>query len=116
MTLSRRGFLGAATLWLAGRALAIPSGYYGPAFDMPHHAQWTRQTKAHNNILVNGQGLLVRTAKAAGRIAVFRHRRALTYECGDAAQAYGGRLSVYRRHLLFLRPGIAETPTVEGAR
>lgn len=33
-----------------GRALAIPSGYYGPSYGMPHHAGWTRQTKLNNSI------------------------------------------------------------------
>jgi hypothetical protein len=89
-----------------GRALAIPSGYYGPAYGMPHHAEWTRQTKANNCVLVNGEGQIVRSARARGRIAAFRHQQALTYVCGDAAEAYGGRLKRFLRHVLFLRPGV----------
>jgi len=89
-----------------GRALAIPSGYYGPAYGMPHHAEWTRQTKANNSVLVNGEGQLVRSAQARGRIAAFRHQRALSYVAGDAAEAYGGRLTRFLRHVLFLRPGL----------
>lgn len=89
-----------------GHALAIPSGYYGPAYGMPHHAEWTRQTKANNSILVNRQGQLVRSAKAQGRIADFRHEHVLTYVAGDAAAAYGGRLKTFLRHILFLRPGL----------
>jgi len=89
-----------------GRALAVPSGYYGPAYGMPHHAEWTRQTKANNCILVNGEGQVVRSAQACGRITAFRHQRALTYLCGDAAEAYGGRLNRFLRHVLFLRPGV----------
>jgi len=89
-----------------GRALAIPSGYYGPAYGMPHHADWTRQTKANNCILVDGEGQAVRQHWASGRIAAFRHQKALSYVCGDAAQAYGGKLKKFLRHVLFLRPGI----------
>jgi len=89
-----------------GRALAIPSGYYGPAYGMPHHAEWTRQTKANNCILVNGEGQIVRSAAARGRIAAFRHQQSLTYVCGDAAEAYGGRLKRFLRHVLFLRPAV----------
>jgi hypothetical protein len=89
-----------------GRALAIPSGYYGPAYGMPHHAEWTRQTKANNCVLVDGQGQVVRDPEAKGRIADFRHQRALTYVCGDAAAAYGKRLTRSLRHVLFLRPGV----------
>lgn len=89
-----------------GRALAIPSGYYGPAYGMPHHADWTRQTKANNSILVDGEGQVVRSLRARGRIAAFRHQKALTYVAGDAAEAYGGRLTRFLRHVLFLRPGL----------
>jgi hypothetical protein len=89
-----------------GRALAIPSGYYGPAYGMPHHAEWTRQTKANNCVLVDSQGQVVRDPEAKGRITDFRHQKALTYVCGDAAAAYGKRLSRCLRHVLFLRPGV----------
>lgn len=90
----------------SGRALAIPSGYYGPAYGMPHHADWTRQTKANNCVLVDGQGQVARDESAAGRIQGFHHGSALTYVCGDAAPAYGGRLTRFLRHVLFLRPGL----------
>jgi hypothetical protein len=89
-----------------GRGLAIPSGYYGPAYGMPHHAQWTRQTKAHNSILVNGEGQVWGSAKAQGRILDFRHQRAITYVAGDAAAAYQGKLKQFVRHLIFLRPAL----------
>ena len=89
-----------------GRALAIPSGHYGPTYGMPHHADWTRQTKANNSILVNGEGQIVRSQTAQGRIAKFQHQKALTYLCGDAAAAYGGKLTRCLRHVLFLRPGV----------
>jgi len=89
-----------------GRALAIASGYYGPAYSMPHHADWTRQTKANNAVLVNGEGQVVRSAEARGRIADFRHQKALTYVCGDAVEAYAGKLKRCLRHVLFLRPGL----------
>jgi hypothetical protein len=89
-----------------GRALAIASGYYGPAYGMPHHADWTRQTKANNCVLVNGEGQVVRSIEARGRITEFRHQQVLTYVCGDAAEAYGGKLKRFLRHVLFLRPGL----------
>ncbi len=89
-----------------GRALAIPSGHYGPSYGMPHHAEWTRQTKANNCVLVNGEGQVVRDPTAAGRIVDFQHRRALSYVCGDAAAAYGGKLTRFLRHVLFVRPGL----------
>lgn len=89
-----------------GRALAIPSGHYGPAYGMPHHADWTRQTKANNCVLVNGEGQVVRDFEAKGRIAGFEHGWAITYVCGDAAAAYKGKLARFLRHIVFVRPGL----------
>ncbi len=89
-----------------GRALAIPSGYYGPAYGERHHAEWTRTTKANNCVLVNGEGQGIRDAKACGRIAAFEDRAGMTYLLGDAAPAYMGKLARCDRHILFLRPGL----------
>ncbi|HIE27466.1 TPA: DUF4962 domain-containing protein, partial [Candidatus Poribacteria bacterium] len=74
-----------------GRALAIPSGYYGPSYGMPHHAEWTRSTKANNCVLVDGEGQVIRSARANGRITAFENRRGLSYVSGDAAVAYMGK-------------------------
>ncbi len=89
-----------------GKALAIPSGYYGPSYGMPHHAEWTRSTKANNSILVNGQGQIIRNAKANGQITAFEDHPGLTYLQGNAAPAYMGNLTRFNRHVLFLRPGL----------
>ena len=91
---------------LGGRALAIPSGYYGPVYGMPHHAQWTRSSKANNTILVNGQGQKIRDPQAAGFIKDFYHGEKITYVCGSAARAYPGLLHKFDRHVLFVRPGL----------
>jgi len=89
-----------------GKALAIPSGYYGPSYGQAHHSEWTRATKANNCVLVNGEGQVIRDAKANGRIAAFEDRKGLTYLMGDAAPAYMGKLLRCDRHILFLRPGL----------
>jgi hypothetical protein len=89
-----------------GRALAIPSGYYGPSYGKPHHARWTRATKANNCILVNGEGQKIRSAEATGKIIDFKDSVGYTYVAGDAAPAYMGRLNKWIRHILFLRPGL----------
>jgi hypothetical protein len=89
-----------------GRALAIPSGHYGPTYGMPHHAEWTRSTKANNCVLVNGEGQVIRDAKANGHITAFEDRAGLSYVAGDATAAYMGKLRRFNRHILFLRPGL----------
>jgi len=92
-------------LSVGGRALAIPSGYYGPVYGMPHHAEWTRSSKANNTILVDGEGQIVRDFTATGSISKFFHHDKITYFCGDAAPAYKGTLNKFDRHVLYIRPG-----------
>jgi hypothetical protein len=89
-----------------GTALAIPSGYYGPSYGKPHHAEWTRATKANNCILVDGQGQKIRSADAAGKIIDFKDADGYTYVAGDATPAYMGKLNKWIRRILFLRPGL----------
>jgi hypothetical protein len=91
---------------VGGRALAIASGYYGPVYGMPHHADWTRATKANNCILVNGKGQAVRDFTAKGRITDFKHEEAVSYVSGDAVQAYKGSFKRCDRHVIFVRPGV----------
>ncbi|MGC9348742.1 MAG: heparinase II/III domain-containing protein, partial [Anaerolineae bacterium] len=93
-------------LAVGGKALAIPSGYYAPYYGSPHHAEWTRATKAQNAILVNGEGQIIRDHRAKGQIADFDHQGQLSYVCGDATEAYMGRLEAWQRHLFFIRPGL----------
>lgn len=91
---------------VGGRALAIASGYYGPVYGMPHHAKWTRSTKANNAILVNGEGQVLRDFTATGRITTYENGKSITYVAGEAAPAYKGLLKRYDRHILFVRPGL----------
>jgi len=89
-----------------GQGLAIPAGYYYPTYGGPHHANYTRQTAAHNGVLVNGQGQIVRRGQANGRLVSFETRPHLACVCGDAAAAYGDRLNQFCRHVLLVRPAL----------
>ncbi|MEN6347568.1 MAG: DUF4962 domain-containing protein [Armatimonadia bacterium] len=86
-----------------GEALAISSGYY-QRYGSPHHMEWTWQTKAHNSILVDGEGQVPRSFASKGRIAEFQNNDGFCYATGDATAAYGGRLTKFQRHVLFCRP------------
>ena len=57
-------------------------------------------------MLVNGEGQVIRDAKANGRIMAFEDQPGLTYVAGDATAAYMGKLRRFHRHILFLRPGL----------
>ena len=57
-------------------------------------------------VLVNGEGQVIRDDKASGSIDLFEDKETHTYLMGDAAPAYRGKLITFKRHILFLRPGI----------
>jgi hypothetical protein len=58
---------------------------------------------AHNGLLVNGEGHIKHTPAPHGRIAAHQLTDRYDYLMGEAAEAYGGRLSRYERHVLFLK-------------
>ena len=70
-----------------GYALAIDSGYY-PAYGSPHDTLWTRQTRAHNGILVNGRGQPPFRWDAQGAVDVYERHGQVTVVRGQAAGAY----------------------------
>ena len=74
-------------LYAYGRALAIDSGYY-PSYGTPHDNLWTRQTQAHNGILIDGRGQPPFVWEAGGRIESFERRGVVTLVKGEAAGAY----------------------------
>ncbi len=84
-------------------ALAISSGYY-QRYGSPHHAGWTWETRAHNSILVDGEGQVKRSLNSRGKIVTFDDQDDYCYAVGDATEAYGGRLKRFLRRVLFLRP------------
>ncbi len=86
-----------------GEPLAISSGYY-QNYGSPHHREWVWETRAHNAILVNGQGQATRRADSRGRIVAHLETGDWAYALGDAVEAYRGRLDRSFRHILFARP------------
>ncbi len=86
-----------------GEPLAISSGYY-QRYGSPHHAGWTWETRAHNSVLVDGEGQVKRSTGARGQITAFDDTDRYCYTVGDATEAYGGRLKKFLRRVLFLRP------------
>ncbi len=86
-----------------GQALAIDSGYY-PFYGSPHHTLWTRQTRAHCGVLVNGRGQPPYDWDANGRIELYEDHGLVTVVRGQAAQAYNQTpgqdvIDLWRKHL-----------------
>ncbi len=47
---------GSFALFCGGISLISPSGYYGIGYGTNHHMNWTKSTKAHNTLLIDGLG------------------------------------------------------------
>jgi len=95
----------AFTIDAYGKALALATGFY-PWYSSPHHHKWTRDTRAVCSILVDRKGQVVRSWKARGRITDFALTDKTAYVAGQAAEAYGGRLKRFRRHIVHIRPDV----------
>lgn len=98
-----------------GRPLLIDSGYY-PWYGSPHDQLWTRQTRAHNGILVNGRGQPPGQWAASGSIDTYERHGIITLVRGQAAQAYNqafsdGFLKLWRKSLKEPLPNM--TPEVD---
>jgi hypothetical protein len=70
------------------------------------HSRWCHETKAHNAVLVDGEGQIKHSAASTGRIVGEQLGPQFDYLAGDATAAYGGRLVRYHRHVLFVKPDL----------
>jgi hypothetical protein len=78
----------------------------------PHHRDWVWSTRSLNNITVNGQGQIKRSAAAKGQIVAFETTPAIDVVIGEAGTAYRvreggverGLLDRYRRAIIFVKP------------
>ena len=89
---------GSFALMAGGTALISPSGYFGRRWGSAHHLGWTRRARAHNTILVNGEGQLCearidggegdRRYLATGRVLYARDEGGALRAAVDPSAAY----------------------------
>ena len=72
----------------------------------PFHYKWAHSTRAHNAVLVNGEGQVPHSALSSGAIIDFDAGPTLDYVVGSAVEAYGGRLERARRSIAFVKPDL----------
>ncbi|OPZ18201.1 MAG: Heparinase II/III-like protein [candidate division BRC1 bacterium ADurb.BinA364] len=85
-----------------GEWLIIDSGYY-TSYGDEHHYGWTVTTKAHNTLLVDGEGQ-PREPGPHGRIAGFEQGDGWAWIAGDATKAYlKPRLERFIRQIVWLK-------------
>jgi len=72
------------------------------------HYNWAHSTVAHNGVLVNGEGQIKHSTSPDGKIVAEQLTPDWDYIAGDAAAAYGGRLTRFVRHVVFVKPQSAK--------
>jgi hypothetical protein len=87
-----------------GSPLLVNTGVR-PWYGSPFCKEWYWTTKAHNALEIDGEGQ-PKNWKAKGEFAAFVPGERYDYVAGDATEAYGKRVSRYRRHLVFLKPDV----------
>ncbi|MFH1566761.1 MAG: DUF4962 domain-containing protein, partial [Gemmatimonadota bacterium] len=92
-------------LHVGGRALAMPTGYYGAGvgYGSNHHAHWVWHTKSHNCVTLSDAGQVMRSHAAAGRVAGAYEDERLAYFAGVADAAYADRARRCRRQVVYLK-------------
>lgn len=88
-----------------GEALLVTC-VYRDLHGSPFHYQWAHSTRAHNAVLVNGEGQIKHSPAPHGRIVESKLTPQFDYIRGDATDAYGKRLKRYHRHVAFLKPDL----------
>ncbi|MBO5762543.1 MAG: heparinase II/III family protein [Lentisphaeria bacterium] len=88
-----------------GDKLIVDGGYYD-WWGSAHFYSYATTTRAHNTLLINGNGQAERAEGADGVTRYFADSPAFGYVCGDASNPaiYGGRLQKFTREMLFVKP------------
>lgn len=89
-----------------GKALAIPAGSRYPQHGSPFHTKYTRQTLAHNTLLINGKGQIDKNPSCNANIFADEATKNISYVAGEAHKAYGGNVKRFDRHMVMLRPSV----------
>ncbi|MBN4074123.1 heparinase II/III family protein [bacterium AH-315-E10] len=94
---------GSFAIMSGGVCLIGPSGYFGAAYGTRHHQDWTCQTKAHNCILIDGEGQPY-AHTTVGKIIFLEDDGQCAKTRIDLSNAYP-RAKTYIREIEFHRPG-----------
>jgi hypothetical protein len=70
------------------------------------HYQWVHSTVAQNGVLVNGEGQIKHTVSPHGQIVDEKLTEKWDYVAGEAPETYAGKLTRFRRSVLFSKPDV----------
>lgn len=112
---------GSFAIFCGGKCLVSPSGYFGRGYGTQHHTLWTRSTKAHNAILVDGIGqptLSTNPEKLLGAVGKIlecdKEGKAVVL---DMSKAYPDTsLTKWLRTIALTTDGVKITDVIEGTQ
>lgn len=84
-------------IFCGGSAMISPSGYFGRAYGTKHHFQWLKTSKAHNVLLVNGEGQATHSHLPTGKIVRCTEENSVKTAVLDLTNAYTGLLTQWIR-------------------
>lgn len=87
-----------------GEILAADTGYY-TYFGDENYNQVSTQTISKNSVLVDGKGQ-TNDIKGEGAITGYFNSPGFAFMAGDASKAYGDAMRLFRRDMLYVRPGL----------
>ena len=105
---------GSFALFSGGVALVSPSGYFGREYGSAHHRLWCNSTRAHNAILVDGEGQAPFSMNSVGRIVEVRDNGEEKTAVLDLTEAYP-MLTLWRRTLTLGADSLTVTDEIEAA-
>ena len=79
---------GSFALFIGGTAMISPSGYFGRQYGSKHHREWLNSTRAHNALLIDGEGQKPFSMEPRGRIVSCCDHGAAKEACLDLSEAY----------------------------
>jgi len=91
---------GSFALFYGGKVLISPSGYFGRQYGSKHHFQWLKTTKAHNTILVDGEGQPESSMLSTGKILSCEEKDGIKKAVLDISEAYASLQSFQRTFTL----------------
>lgn len=92
--------IGTFTLYALGSELIVDTG--NCPYPLRRYKDYVGVTPAHNVVMVDGG----RQVRDDGKILTFLETPSYGYVCGELRKAYPKELESWRRHVLYLRPGL----------
>ncbi len=106
---------GSFALFCSGVALVSPSGYFGREYGSEHHRHWCNTTRAHNAILIDGEGQATNSMSSVGKIVSCVDEGARKTAVLDLSAAYPS-LTLWHRTLVLEAGRLTVTDEIEAEK